>query len=117
MSPAGREIPLFNLIDERSSSMNKSDLIRSAFVSLVALGIAGGVGQTLAADKADQEKCAGVAKAGKNDCGTSKGSCAGTVKTDRDAEAWIYVPKGTCEKISGGSVTTSPHAKPGGAKG
>ena len=38
------------------------------------------------------------------------------MKTDRDAEAWIFVPKGTCEKIAGGSVAEKPSNKPGGAK-
>lgn len=93
--------------------MNKSDIIRSAVTGLIALGFAAGAGQALAA-AGDNEKCAGIVKGGKNDCGTSKGSCAGTVKADRDAEAWIYVPKGTCDKIAGGKVTTSADAKPGG---
>jgi uncharacterized membrane protein len=93
--------------------MDKYDIIRGAITGLLALGVAAGAGQALAA-KGDNEKCAGIVKGGKNDCGTSKGSCAGTVKTDRDAEAWIYVPKGTCEKIAGGHVTTDPNAKPGG---
>ncbi len=97
--------------------MNKSDLIiRSAFASLVALGLTAAGTSALAA-KGDQEKCAGVVKAGKNDCGTSYSSCAGTAKKDNDAEAWIYVPKGTCERIAGGKITTSPHAMPGGKKG
>lgn len=96
--------------------MKKSDLvIRSAFASLVALGLAAAGTSALAA-KDDQEKCAGIVKAGKNDCGTSHSSCAGTATKDRDAEAWIYVPKGTCERIAGGKVSTSPHAMPGGKK-
>ena len=28
----------------------------------------------------------------------------GMAKTDGDPEEWIYVPKGTCEKIAGGST-------------
>jgi uncharacterized membrane protein len=47
------------------------------------------------------EKCAGIVKVGKNDCGTSKHGCAGQAKKDGDAEEWIYVPAGTCEKITG----------------
>jgi uncharacterized membrane protein len=78
--------------------------------------VVAGSGQALAA-AGDNEKCAGVVKAGKNDCGTSKSSCAGTSKVDRDPEAWVLVPKGTCEKIAGGSINTSAHAKPGGAAG
>jgi uncharacterized membrane protein len=52
------------------------------------------------------EKCAGIAKSGKNDCGTSKHSCAGQAKSD-GGEEWVYVPKGTCEKIVGGTVVAT----------
>jgi uncharacterized membrane protein len=96
--------------------MDKSQVIRNAITGLMALGIAAGAGQALAA-KGDNEKCAGIVKAGKNDCGTSKSSCAGTAKMDRDAEAWVFVPKGTCEKIAGGTVTDKPYNVPGGAAG
>ena len=51
------------------------------------------------------EKCYGVVKAGKNDCQTATSSCAGTSKTDNQKDAWIAVPKGTCEKIVGASLT------------
>ena len=96
--------------------MNHTDrIIRSAIASLLALGVAGASGQVLAA-KGDNEKCAGIVKAGKNDCGTSKSSCAGSISTDRDSEAWIYLPTGTCDKIAGAHVTTSADAKPGGKK-
>lgn len=53
----------------------------------------------------NMEKCYGVAKAGKNDCQTAKSSCAGTSKTDAQADAWISVPKGTCDKLIGGKLT------------
>lgn len=96
--------------------MNQSDrIIRSAIASLLALGVVGNAGQALAA-KGDNEKCAGIVKAGKNDCGTSHSSCAGSAKVDNDKEAWLYLPKGTCEKIVGASVTTSASAQPGGKK-
>ena len=52
------------------------------------------------------EKCYGVAKAGKNDCQTASSSCAGTSKKDADAGAWLGVPKGTCEKIAGGKLSS-----------
>jgi uncharacterized membrane protein len=51
------------------------------------------------------EKCFGVAKAGKNDCQTKHSSCAGTSKKDGQGDAWLYVTKGSCEKIVGGSLT------------
>ena len=86
--------------------MNRSQLIvTSAITSLLALGLVS-AGDALAA-KEGFEKCAGIAKAGKNDCGTSSHSCAGTAKTDRSKEDWVYVPNGTCEKIAGGTVLTA----------
>ncbi len=59
--------------------------------------------------KLDMEKCYGVAKAGKNDCassapGAAGTSCAGTSTQDKDTNAWIYIPKGTCDKIVGGTL-------------
>ncbi len=92
-----------------------SQLISGAIASLFLLGVASSTTAAYA-KKEDNEKCAGVVKAGKNDCGTSKSACAGTVSADRDPEAWIYVPKGTCERIVGGQVTNDPNAVHGGAK-
>ena len=51
------------------------------------------------------EKCYGVATAGKNDCQTATSSCAGTSVSDRQVDAFIAVPAGTCGKIAGGSLT------------
>lgn len=56
------------------------------------------------AAKEGMEKCAGIAKAGKNDCGTSKHACAGQATKDGEAEEWVFVPTGTCDKIVGGKV-------------
>ena len=53
---------------------------------------------------AENEKCYGIAAAGKNDCQTATSSCAGTSAVDNQPDAWIYVPAGTCEKIAGGSL-------------
>jgi uncharacterized membrane protein len=50
------------------------------------------------------EKCYGVARAGQNDCFFASNSCAGTSAHDDDPRAWIYVPQGSCKKISGGSL-------------
>ena len=49
------------------------------------------------------EKCYGIAKAGHNDCQTSARACAGTSTKDAQADAWIYVPAGTCDKVVGAS--------------
>jgi uncharacterized membrane protein len=93
---------------------SKQTMIHSALAGLVALGLSAAAGNALAA-KGDTEKCAGIVKAGQNDCGTSASACAGSAKTDRDAEAWIAVPKGTCAKIAGGKVTDKPENQHGGA--
>lgn len=50
------------------------------------------------------EKCYGVAKQAMNDCFFSSNSCAGTAAADREPGAWIYLPKGTCAKLTGGST-------------
>jgi uncharacterized membrane protein len=52
----------------------------------------------------DAEKCFGISKAGKNDCQTATSSCAGTSKRDAQGDAWIYIPKGACERLVGGSL-------------
>ena len=84
--------------------MNASDrLLRVAVASLVAVGVSAASSTAMAA-KGDNEKCAGIVKAGKNDCGTSRNACSGQVKVDNDPEAWIYLPKGLCARISGARV-------------
>ncbi|MEJ1962780.1 MAG: DUF2282 domain-containing protein [Gammaproteobacteria bacterium] len=55
------------------------------------------------------EKCYGIAKTGKNDCFFASNSCAGTVDRDNHPAAWLYMPKGTCLKITGASL--EPPAK------
>ena len=89
-------------------------MIHNALAGLVALGFASVAGSALAT-KGDTEKCAGIVKAGQNDCGTSKSACAATVTTDRDSEAWIAVPKGTCARIAGGVLANKPENMHGGA--
>jgi uncharacterized membrane protein len=54
-----------------------------------------------AAQSPDKEKCYGVSLAGKNDCAAGPGTtCAGTSKVDYQGNAWKYVAKGTCTKMS-----------------
>lgn len=60
----------------------KDTLIRGAFASLIARGLSTGATGVIAQDKSMTEKCAGVIKAGKNDCGTSHSSCHGSVSMD-----------------------------------
>ena len=84
--------------------MNKKVLIGSAIAT--ALTIAAATSSFVVADEAAMEKCYGVAKAGKNDCKAGAGtSCAGTSTKDGQGNSWMYLPKGTCDKIVGGSLT------------
>ena len=83
--------------------MNHQATIQAALAGLLAVGIAASVTAQPAPVPKDSEKCYGIAMAGKNDCGTSKHACAGQSKAD-GGEEWVYVPKGTCEKIVGGTV-------------
>lgn len=48
-----------------------------------------------------------------NDCGALDGShnCAGQAKADDLDTEWVYVPRGTCEKITGGTVAKIKPAK------
>ena len=78
--------------------MRNTILVASALATVLSLSAVPG------AQAADNEKCYGIAKAGKNDCQTATHSCAGTSTTDAAGDSWIYVPKGTCDKISGGSL-------------
>ncbi len=77
-------------------------LMHAALAGVLALGL--GAASNAVAGKAGFEKCAGIAKAGLNDCGTSVHACAGQATKDGDAEEWLYVPEGTCQKIVGGTL-------------
>lgn len=80
--------------------------VMTAVATLIVVGL--GTSPAAQAAKEGFEKCAGVVKAGKNDCGTSKHSCAGQAKNDGDKEEWVYLPKGTCDKIVGAKLYTPP---------
>ena len=81
--------------------MDKTSVLLAAAMaaafSLTAAGMA-------SAQTAKTEKCYGIAKAGKNDCQTATSSCAGTSKRDRQADAWLAVPAGLCEKLVDASL-------------
>ena len=50
------------------------------------------------------EKCAGIVKKGMNDCGTSSHGCAGQATKNKDPNEWMYLPSGTCKKITGAKL-------------
>ena len=87
--------------------MNGKLIVASAVAAALALPLVSSAGPA-PAPKFESEKCYGIAKAGKNDCETKVSSCAGTSKRDNQKDAWIYMPKGSCDRIVGGS--TQPKA-------
>lgn len=84
--------------------MNKSSTVVSllttaAFATLAAAPAA-------AEDaKPATERCYGVAKAGKNDCGTASHGCANQAAKDSLPTEWVKVPAGLCAKLAGGTTT------------
>jgi uncharacterized membrane protein len=85
-------------------------LIHAAIAGVLAVAILP-ASQAHSADPKDAaEKCFGIAKAGQNDCGTARHTCAGLAKRDNAPDEWKYVPKGTCEKM-GGKLTPGDAAK------
>lgn len=81
---------------------NHKTFVTSTLAAVVALGLAGNA--QAAEKKADGEKCYGVVKSGKNDCKTLSNACAGHSMEDGQKDAFLVVPKGTCERIVGGSL-------------
>ncbi len=81
--------------------MKTQTLLQSALATAIALGA--GFGSIAHAADAPAEKCYGVV--GKNDCQTNTHACAGQAKADSQGDSWVYLPKGACEKITGGSLT------------
>lgn len=81
--------------------MSKSEsLLRLTIPAMLALAAATLTGTAQAADMG-KEQCAGIAKAGKNDCVTKTNVCHGHATVDSKSDAWIYLPTGTCERIVG----------------
>jgi uncharacterized membrane protein len=79
---------------------SKTAILAAAVSSLLTLSTS-----AFAADDAKLEKCYGVAKAGKNDCAGGAHACAGQSSKDGSTKEFIELPKGTCQRIVGGSLT------------
>ena len=90
--------------------MNKKHLFIATLAGLSALAT---TAQAVPDAPKEWEKCAGVSKAAMNDCGALDGShnCGGQAKADNLDIEWIYVPAGTCEKITGGQIAATKPAK------
>lgn len=85
--------------------------LQTAIASAVAITAAATINKAHAADEPIQEKCYGIVKAEMNDCQTATASCAGSATEDNQDDAFIFVPKGLCDKIVGGSLEPKPSTK------
>ena len=98
---------------QKNMKINKP--LQTAVAGILALGVSMTSTSSMAVPDQPKswEKCAGIAKAGMNDCGSLDGkhACSGQAKVDNDPQEWVYVPKGTCTKITGGTVAMIKPAK------
>lgn len=88
--------------------MKKMDkLIMTAITSIFAMtAIGAGAANKGSATQQQTEKCYGIVKAGLNDCATAKASCAGSSTENNQPDAYLFLPKGACAKITGASLTS-----------
>ena len=86
--------------------MDQKTLVAAAVAGLFTLG----ANTAALAQKPDQEKCWGVAKAGQNECGSNKTahSCAGQSKMDYDPNDFKVVKAGTCVQMGGSMKQGEP---------
>lgn len=85
---------------------NANFIVKLAMTTLFTLTTATSfVNQATAATTNDMEKCYGIVKKGMNDCQTKTQSCSGSATVDNQPDAFLFLPKGDCNKIVGGSLT------------
>lgn len=87
-------------------------IMTAIMTTALSVGIATASTQAAAQSKCPVEKCYGIAKKMKNECGTSKHACAGQAKTNNDPNDWIMVMKGNCNMIMNGSLTPPEGSAP-----
>lgn len=94
---------------------DKNQLIKATLAGVMAVSATMMVANANAVPDSPKqwEKCAGIAKKGMNDCGSLDGkhSCAGQATMSNSDSEWVYVPQGSCTKITGGFVAAVKPAK------
>jgi uncharacterized membrane protein len=95
--------------------MKENCILNATLAGILAVGTSmmSGTAAAVPDQPREWEKCAGIAKAGMNDCGALNGKhqCAGQATMDNADHEWVYVPAGTCTKITGGTVAAVKPAK------
>lgn len=85
--------------------MKPQKIVNAVMAAMLGTSIGLAATDVMAESKPAVEKCYGIVKAKMNDCGTPKHACAAAAKTDGDPQEWIYLTKGSCTRIVGGSLT------------
>ncbi len=83
---------------------NSNQVAKVALAGVISLGLLAATSEVAQAAASPDVKCYGIAGASKNDCATVVAACAATVAEPKACYAWIYTPKGLCEKIAGSST-------------
>ncbi|KTD50467.1 signal peptide protein [Legionella quinlivanii] len=85
--------------------INKDKLVQSAITAFLVLSSShSAIAASETTDSGSNEKCYGIVKAGMNDCSTATSSCAGSATKDSQPDAFVFMPKGLCDKLVGGSL-------------
>jgi uncharacterized membrane protein len=94
--------------------INKKHKISPFVTSAISLALVTIIPSSLHAED-NREQCAGVVKAGSNDCASVEHICAGMNSDDGNDTDWLWLPAGTCNKIVGAhtlkKVTKSTESK------
>ena len=78
--------------------MRKQNSVNT-ILSLAVLALSSGIATNAEAGRLPMERCADIAKTGKNACDANGHSCAGQSTVDNQLNEWIKTPKGTCSNI------------------
>jgi len=81
--------------------MIKNNKIKNTSLITSALSLILMTGSSTVHAENQKEQCAGVVKAGLNDCGSAEHICAGMNTDDGNEADWLWLPAGTCKKIIG----------------
>lgn len=83
--------------------MDTKKTLNALLAGAVMMTVAGAASSAMAEGT---EKCYGVVKAGQNGCASADGShsCAGHATEDGNANEWIALPAGVCDKLAHGST-------------
>lgn len=90
--------------ENKGRKAGRSTTIISSAISLLLIStssstIAEEKSKEVMAHNPDKEQCAGIVKAGLNDCASAEHACAGLNTDDGYESDWVWLPTGTCKKI------------------